>query len=123
MSLAPRNKLPCNRLARGCQPGSIRSMSCSSIAAPACPIGKPDAHFTGLRVLMRSVEELIERTVVLFRAADCKQPLVKDVANPRRKAEAQRRAQSEHVGRIAMGTIPWTRSPTTPIRAVMSFAV
>jgi len=49
MRLTPRNKLLCNRLARGCQPGGLRSMSCSSIAAPACPIGKPDAHFTGLR--------------------------------------------------------------------------
>jgi hypothetical protein len=48
-------------------------------------------------------EQLIERTVVLLRPANGEQPLVKDVADPWRKAEAQRRAQSEHVGCIAMG--------------------
>ena len=46
-------------------------------------------------------EQLVERTVVLRRTADGEEPLVKYVANPRCKAEAQVRTQSEHVGRVA----------------------
>jgi len=45
-------------------------------------------------------QQLVERTVVLARATDGEQPLVEDVANARGKAEAQRRTQPEHVGRI-----------------------
>jgi hypothetical protein len=48
-------------------------------------------------------EQLIERAVVLLRPANGEQPLVKHVTDARREAEAQRRAESEHVRRIAMG--------------------
>ncbi len=55
------------------------------------------------RVLDAIGEQLVERTVVLLRMTNGQEPLVKDVADPRREAEAQGRAQSEHVGRIPMG--------------------
>src|ERR1051326_6673427 len=48
-----------------------------------------------------AVEELVERATVLLPAADGEQPLIEDVADPRRKSETQRRTESEYTGGIA----------------------